>query len=74
MSTKLGRTAADGDEGKGSPFAQSFAKIMSAPGLRIDDAFRRLREDVARRTDDKQEPEILQDELREGAFVLVGAP
>jgi uncharacterized caspase-like protein len=73
MSTKLGKTALDGEKGTGSPFAQSFTRIIPTPGLRIDDAFRKLREDVAKRTNGKEEPEILQDELKEGAFVLVTA-
>ena len=70
MSTELGRTALDGAEGKGSPFAQAFAKVVATPGLKVDDAFRELREEVARMTDDVQKPEILQDDLERGAFVL----
>jgi len=46
MSTQLGKTAVDGEEGKGSPFAQAFAETMATPGLRIDDAFRKLRRAV----------------------------
>jgi tetratricopeptide (TPR) repeat protein len=70
MSTELGKTAIDGVEGKGSPFAQAFAQIIATPGLRVDDAFRELREEVSRTTDDQQKPEILQDDLQRGAFVL----
>jgi tetratricopeptide (TPR) repeat protein len=70
MSTQLGKTAIDGAEGKGSPFAQAFAQIIATPGLRVDDAFRELREEVSRMTDDQQKPEILQDDLQRGAFVL----
>ena len=44
MSTKLGKTALDGEKGTGSPFAQSFTQIIPTPGLRFDDAFRKLRE------------------------------
>ena len=38
-------------------------------GLR-DDAFRALRKEVSRKTDGKQEPEILQDDLEQGTLVL----
>jgi uncharacterized caspase-like protein len=71
MSTQLGKTAIDGNVGQGSPFAQSFARVMATPGLRIDDAFRELRTEVARKTDGQQTPEILQDDLERGTFVLV---
>jgi len=71
MSTTLGQTALDGDEGKGSPFALAFAETMSTPGLRVDDAFRHLRQAVASKTEGKQTPEILQDDLNEGSLVLV---
>jgi tetratricopeptide (TPR) repeat protein len=74
MSTQLGRTALDGDDGKGSPFALAFVEKMSKPGLRIDDAFRALRSEVSRLTEGKQEPEVLQDGLNEGAIVLVRSP
>ena len=67
-------TALDGEEGQGSPFAQAFAKIIATPGLRIDDAFRDLRDEVARRTAGRQKPEILQDDLISGALVLVSGP
>lgn len=73
MSTTLGRTALDGDDGKGSPFATAFVDTMTVPGQRIDDAFRALRDEVSQRTDGKQEPEVLQDNLRQGALVLVKA-
>jgi dipeptidyl aminopeptidase/acylaminoacyl peptidase len=74
MSTHLGKTSIDGVGGIGSPFAQAFVKQMTTPGLRIDDAFRALREEVFRKTDGKQEPEILQDDLKQGALVLVRSP
>ena len=43
------------------------------PGLDTcaDDVYRATYPLVARKTADKQEPEILQDDLQEGAFVLV---
>jgi len=74
MSTQVGRTAMDGDGGKGSPFALAFVEKMTKPGVRIDDAFRALRSEVSRLTEGKQEPEVLQDGLNEGAIVLVRSP
>jgi hypothetical protein len=74
MSTQLGKTAIDGVDGMGSPFARAFAIRMTTPGLRIDDAFRALREEVSQKTDGKQKPEILQDDLQQGALVLVRSP
>ena len=72
MSTQLGETALDGTDRAGSPFAQAFAETIVRPGLRIDDAFRLLRDQVSERTDGKQKPEILQDDLKQGSLVLVG--
>jgi len=74
MSTHLGKTSIDGVAGMGSRFAQAFVEQMTTPGLRIDDAFRALRKEVSRKTDSKQEPEILQDDLEQGALVLVRSP
>jgi uncharacterized caspase-like protein len=74
MSTQLGKTALDGSSGTGSPFAQAFAEQMTIPGLRIDDAFRALRDEVSDKTQGKQQPEILQDDLKRGALTLVAAP
>ena len=73
MSTQLGQTATDGVQGAGSPFAQAFVEQMTTRGLRIDDAFRALRDEVLEKTDGKQLPEILQDTLKQGALVLVRA-
>ena len=72
MSTQLGETALDGTDRTGSPFAKAFAETMVRPGLRIDDAFRVLRDQVSEKTDGKQKPEILQDDLKQGSLVLVG--
>ena len=71
MSTTLGRPAEDGEPGQGSPFAKAFAAAIVQPGLRIDDAFRALREQVLKETGGKQEPEILQDKLAQGSITLV---
>ena len=73
ISTRLGDTAADGEAGKGSPFARAFALDIEAPGLRIDDAFRKMRDAVRAETDGKQVPDIVQDDLPEGAMVLANA-
>lgn len=74
MSTQLGKTSRDGVGGMGSPFALAFVEKMTTPGLRIDDAFRALREEVSEETHGMQQPEILQDDLKQGALVLVRAP
>jgi len=74
MSTQVGKTALDGDSGKGSPFARAFVEKMAKPGLRIDDAFRALRSEVSRLTEGQQQPEVLQDDLNEGATMLLKAP
>jgi uncharacterized caspase-like protein/Flp pilus assembly protein TadD len=71
MSTQLDKPAVDGDVGQGSPFAHAFAAKMTTPGLRIDDAFRSVRSEVIRLTDSRQQPEVLLDNLAEGAIVLV---
>jgi tetratricopeptide (TPR) repeat protein len=73
LSTRLGETAQDGDEGKGSPFARAFAKTIETKGMRIDDAFRQLRDAVKVETSGKQIPDIVQDDLPNGAITLVNA-
>jgi uncharacterized caspase-like protein len=71
LSTRLGDVAADGDAGKGSPFARAFAGKIGVPGLRIDDAFAGIREAVRLETGDKQAPDVVQNDLPQGALVLV---
>jgi uncharacterized caspase-like protein len=73
LSTRLGETAQDGDEGKGSPFARAFAKTIKTRGMRIDDAFRQLRDAVKSETSGKQIPDIVQDDLPNGAITLLNA-
>ena len=73
LSTRLGDTADDGVAGKGSPFARAFSANIQTLGIRIDDAFRRLRDAVGSETGDKQLPDIVQDDLPDGAVTLVGA-
>jgi type II secretory pathway pseudopilin PulG len=74
MSSQIGKTALDGDSGDGSPFTRAFVENMATPGLRIDDAFRALRSEVSRLTEGRQQPEVLQDDLNEGATMLMKAP
>jgi hypothetical protein len=70
LSTRLGDTAQDGEAGKGSPFARAFAANIRTKGMRIDDAFRRLREEVKAATQGKQLPDVVQDDLPDGAIIL----
>ncbi len=43
LSTRVGKTAEDGEAGMGSPFARAFAAIMPTPGLRVEDAYYLIR-------------------------------
>jgi uncharacterized protein len=73
LSTRLGDTALDGEAGKGSPFARAFAANIQLKGVRIDDAFRQLREAVKSETSGRQLPDVVQDDLPNGAIVLASA-
>lgn len=74
VSTRIGETAADGPPGEGSPFARAFAREMAAPGLRVDDAFTRVRLAVFAETG-TQQPEIVRDDLSApSTIVLAGSP
>jgi TPR repeat protein len=73
LSTRLGDTAQDGEAGKGSPFARAFAANIQLKGVRIDDAFRQLRDAVRSETAGKQLPDVVQDDLPNGAIVLASA-
>jgi hypothetical protein len=55
--------AADGDVGLGSPFARAFAAKMPTPGLRLDDAFAQVRQQVETETNHRQRPEPAQNDL-----------
>ena len=72
LSTKLGSTAQDGVAGKGSPFARAFATSIQKKDLRIDDAFREMRDMVNAETNGGQLPDVVQDDLPKGALILVG--
>ena len=73
LSTRLGTVARDGVAGMGSPFARAFAANIQTKGVRIDDAFRLLRDAVKSETHGDQLPDIVQDDLPNGAITLVRA-
>jgi hypothetical protein len=73
LSTRLGTVARDGVVGMGSPFARAFAANIQRKGVRIDDAFRLLRDAVKSETHGDQLPDIVQDDLPNGAITLVRA-
>ena len=73
LSTRVGQTAEDGASGQGSPFARAFASVMPTPGLRIEDAYSRMREQVRRDTSGGQVPDSIRSDLPEGGVVLVGS-
>src|SRR5271168_3862191 len=72
LSTRLGSVARDGAAGMGSPFARAFSAHIQTKGMRIDDAFRQLRDAVKSETEGDQVPDIVQDDLPNGAITLVG--
>ena len=57
LSTRLGSVAADGEPGKGSPFARAFVANMTTPGLNVVGAFNRVRLAVEKETGMQQRPE-----------------
>jgi uncharacterized caspase-like protein len=69
LSTRIGGLADDGNVGAGSPFAIAFAKYMPTPGLRLDDAFRRVRQAVFEETKGGQRPEG-RDDLADPLIVI----
>jgi uncharacterized caspase-like protein len=73
LSTRVGKTAEDGESGKGSPFARAFASVLPTPGLRIEDAYARIREKVRAETSGAQVPDVIRSDLPEGGVVLMGA-
>jgi Caspase domain len=70
ISTRSGRTAADGVAGQGSPFARAFASILPTPRLRIEDAYARIREKVRAETSGEEVPDVIRSDLPEGGVVL----
>jgi uncharacterized caspase-like protein len=55
FAAKAGSTASDGDS-RNSPFAAAIVKNVSVPGLDVRLAFGRVRDDVLKATNGKQEP------------------
>jgi hypothetical protein len=65
------RPSKDGVGGQGSPFARALAFVLPTPGLRIEDAYSRMRERVRGETSGAQAPESVRSDLPEGGVVLV---
>jgi formylglycine-generating enzyme required for sulfatase activity len=74
LSTREGKTAADGEAGQGSPFARAFANVAPTPGLRIEDAYAMMREKVRAETSGEQVPDVIRSDLPLGGVMLVDAP
>lgn len=55
--TQPGRVALDGDE-LNSPFARAFVKNLPVPGLALQAFLERVRDDVARSTERRQQPAV----------------
>jgi len=55
FAAKAGAVASDGD-GQNSPFASALVKYIAEPGLDLRLAFGRVRDDVLKSTDNRQEP------------------
>lgn len=69
---KAGSTAADGD-GMHSPFTAAVLKNLTVPGLDVRLAFGRVRDEVLKNTDNRQEP-FVYGSLGGGNIALVPAP
>jgi hypothetical protein len=69
---KAGSTAADG-AGDHSPFTAAILKNLAVPGLDLRLAFGRVRDDVLKATDNRQEP-FVYGSLGGGVISLVPAP
>jgi tetratricopeptide (TPR) repeat protein len=55
---KHGQVAADGSEGKHSPFVSAFLARLQEPRLEINMLFRHVRDDVMKATSYRQEPHV----------------
>ena len=66
LSTRQGMMAEDGVGGQGSPFARAFASVLPTPGLRIEDAYYRIRDKVRQETAGEQVPDAIRSDLPEG--------
>ncbi len=63
-STQPGRVALDGDE-LNSPFTRAFLQNIPVPGLDLRLFFERVRDDVAKATERRQQPAV-DGRLRDG--------
>jgi formylglycine-generating enzyme required for sulfatase activity len=72
LSTRQGMTAQDGEAGQGSPFARAVAATLPTAGLRIEDAYARIRKKVSGETNGQQLPDAVRSDLPEGGVVLMG--
>ncbi len=70
FSTREGKTASDGVEGQGSPFARAVAMVLPTPRMRIEDDYFRIREKVRADTSGQQVPDIIRNDLPEGGLAL----
>ena len=70
LSTREGKTASDGAEGQGSPFARAVATVLPMPGIRIEDAYYRIRDKVRAETSGQQVPDVLRSDLPDGGLAL----
>ena len=70
LSTRQGKTADDGLGGQGSPFARAFASVLPTLGLRIEDAYARIR---STDTHGEQVPDTIRSDLPEGGVVIQAA-
>jgi uncharacterized caspase-like protein len=72
FAAKGGSTASDGDS-KNSPFTTALLKYLAKPGLELGKAFRLVRDDVMKATENKQEP-FVYGSLGGNDVALVPAP
>jgi len=71
---KEGTLAEDGVPTLHSPFTASLLKHLATPGLEISFVFRRVRDDVARTTGNRQQPHLYGTLGGEGIYLKVAAP
>ena len=71
LSTRQSMNAEDGAGGQGSPFARAFASVLPTPGLRIEDAYYRIRDKVRKETGGEQVPDAIRSDLPEGGVTLM---
>jgi uncharacterized caspase-like protein len=76
LSTSPGKPAQDGDAGKGSPFAQSLARMLESmtPETDFEIAFRQVVMDTLKHTNGQQRPWLSASVSRPGVLTLVPPP